>query len=429
MRVTDLTKREQVVRTMQDNEQKMQDLQGKLSSGQRITKTSDDPIGATLLQDIITTISRNDQMMQNIENNISYLERVETELSHVNDLLTKGKTQVVAQAGDSASPESRRIVAQELRALSEAIYKIANARQGKLFLFSGTKTLTSPLQRNEKIHPAKVSMPGMENNEFHQLLAITDFAGEFDGYSSNHYRVRITETGILGKAKYQVSDDDGLTWGTEKILLPNIDVFNEEGKPDDKVVLRLTAAEARLNQIRASAEGQPADFDTEEGQVVFEEGLEFVFNPNPPISYKGNSQKKQVLIANGITVPINFTAEEIFMGTDTEGVNIFETLSALEKALDNNDRDAVSQRLDDMENGLLQILQIRAEIGNRMNELEDAKFKLEENNYSRTKRRSELQDIQMAESIVDLKTTETNSQVSRQVGASLLQPSLINFVK
>jgi len=200
VRVTDVTKRDQIVSHMQKNGSHLQTLQGELATGKRINRTSDDPIGATIIQDIVTTISRNDQMTQNMDSNISWLSHTEIELDHAIDLLKQAKVLALSQANDATTAESRAIVAQELRSIKEALFDTANARFGKLFLFSGTKTLTQPLKVNNPIQEAQVSSLDLSQKDVSGLLDIQQFRAQFEGHSSNEYRIRITQTGPFGRA-------------------------------------------------------------------------------------------------------------------------------------------------------------------------------------------------------------------------------------
>ena len=58
MRVTETIKRIKLG-NIQRNAQKLQDLQLEMATGQRINKPSDDPLGATMAQDIVTTSLNN----------------------------------------------------------------------------------------------------------------------------------------------------------------------------------------------------------------------------------------------------------------------------------------------------------------------------------------------------------------------------------
>ena len=277
MRVTDITKRDQIVEHIQRNGKQLQRLQGELATGKKINKTSDDPIGATIIQDTVTTISRNQQITHNTDTNIAWLERIEIELSHVADLLEKAKVLALSQANDATTGEGRSIVAQELRAIRTALFDAANARSGKLYLFSGTETFTRPLRLNDPIQEAKIQSSDIPQKDVAKLIDLEQFNAQFEEHSSNEYRIRITRTGTFGRALYQISDDRGETWSKEQILLPVIKVFNPDGKPDDQVILRFTSKDGVHSNV--ADEQNAGFFDFANSGKIFQEGLEFTYLP------------------------------------------------------------------------------------------------------------------------------------------------------
>ncbi len=451
MRVTDVTKREQVVSHIQKNDSRVQSIQQQLATGRKINKTSDDPIGTTVIQDVVTSVSRGDQMKRNIDTNINWLERTAVELDHIAELMERIKVLVLSQSNDSSTGESREIVAQELRALRQALFEAGNARSGKLYLFSGTKTLTKPLEYNDPIQRAKVVAPGaeeapppekagdvapadetsegLEDTAVEELLNVADFKAQFEGNSNNEYRLRISKTGTFGTARYQISDDAGETWGPEQILLPVVKVVNPDSEPDDQVILRFTDEQGLLSDLLEADSSGFLDLDKSDLGVVFPEDLEFVFLPNPKVSYQGNSQKKEVLIGENTTVPLNITAEELFLKTGDGTINVFEVLAALESSLELDSQEAVSARLDELDSSRNQVLAQLAEVGNTTLELEKAKLKLDEQKFSNQVRLSEVQDIDLPTTMVEMNSAEVNKRTSLDAGSRLIQPTLLEFLR
>ena len=427
MRVTEITKRDQVVDGIQRNGKHLQKLQGELATGKKINKTSDDPIGATVVQDTVTTISRNQQIVHNTDTNIAWLERIEIELNHVADLLEQAKVLTLSQANDATTIESRTIVAQELRAIRTALFDAANARSGKLYLFSGTETFTQPLRFNDPIQEAQLLSGDIPQKDVAELIDLEQFKAQFEEHSDNEYRIRITRTGSFGRALYQISDDLGETWSKEQILLPVIKVVNPEGKPDDQVILRFTSKDGTHSDV---AEGQKADFvDFADSGTIFQEGLQFVYQPNPQIAYDGNTQKKEVLIANNTSVPLSITAEDLFLKNGGDSVNIFGVLNALEQALKVDDGSGVSARIVQLDAARNQVLKQVATVGNTIRELENAKSKLDDQVFTKQKRLSEVQDIDLAEAMVELNAAELNNKSSLDAGGRLIQPTLLQFLR
>ena len=75
MRVTDLTKHNAVLHNVNANASRMQELQESMSTGRRINTLSDDPVGATQVQDFRTKLAFIDTMKANIRNNYILLDR------------------------------------------------------------------------------------------------------------------------------------------------------------------------------------------------------------------------------------------------------------------------------------------------------------------------------------------------------------------
>ena len=63
-------------------------------------------------------------------------------------LLGRAKTLALSQAGSEANNESRIMVAREFSAIRESLFDAANARDGKLYLFSGYESLSPSLKHN-----------------------------------------------------------------------------------------------------------------------------------------------------------------------------------------------------------------------------------------------------------------------------------------
>ena len=118
MRVTEVSKREQVLENIQKTSARLQDAQIQMATGQRINKPSDDPIGTAKMQDIVSTMSAQEQHLRNITDNIASLQHAEKEITHMTELLGRAKTLAISQSGSDANEESRMMVAREFAAVS-----------------------------------------------------------------------------------------------------------------------------------------------------------------------------------------------------------------------------------------------------------------------------------------------------------------------
>jgi flagellar hook-associated protein 3 FlgL len=431
MRVTDLTKQNQVVRNIQTAQQKIQGLQGDISSGKRISKISDDPIGATRAQDFRTSISFMGTLQRNMRDDFVWMDRTEAEIADISDMLRRTKTLILAQANASGDDATRRVTAEELDALLDGMIDAGNSKIGKLYIFSGSKTFTRPLAESPGMQPAiiRVKDPAGDPAVDVDGEALVDDAppppplpegfdadmAVFEGNSSNTYILKITKAGPLGRAHYQVTDDGGETWSRNQTMLPKNEVFNQDGKATDKVFLQVN----------------PPKPEEGEQEFVFPEGMEFEFKPNPSLAYRGNQDKRMVRTGEGILLPMNLTAEDIFFAKegDAESVNVFDLMFTLRRALLDNDQVALERRLDDIDLAFEQVLENRASIGAVRKEMEQRMEKLDDRVFSKTSQLSDIEDLDIPKAIVEMNMADTRNRAALNTSARLLEPSLLNFLR
>ena len=143
----------------------------------------------------------------------------------------------------------------------------------------------------------------------------------------------------------------------------------------------------------------------------------------------GSVHKKEALISNGLTIPVNVTAKELLLGEEEDGVDTFSLLATMERALIANDGIAIANRLGELELAQNQILKQQADIGNTIRELYATQAKIENQQFEKERQLSDIQDLDIAEATVDLKVAEANNKLSLNTGARLIQPTLSDFLR
>lgn len=142
--------------------------------------------------------------------------------------------------------------------------------------------------------------------------------------------------------------------------------------------------------------------------------------------FMGNNNTMEYEIGPGVTMVVNTTAEKAFGDLGTEAIQL---LVNLEKALRIDDKDAINQVLGELDKVESQFLTARSEVGARMNRLEATKSRFTEDMITYTALKSQAEDVDMAETIMYLKTQEAVYQASLAVGARLMQPTLVDFLR
>lgn len=142
--------------------------------------------------------------------------------------------------------------------------------------------------------------------------------------------------------------------------------------------------------------------------------------------FMGNNNTMEYEIGPGVTMVVNTTAEKAFGDLGTEAIQL---LVNLENALRIDDKDAINQVLGELDKVESQFLTARSEVGARMNRLEATKSRFTEDMITYTALKSQAEDVDMAETIMYLKTQEAVYHASLAVGARLMQPTLVDFLR
>lgn len=119
-----------------------------VSTGKRITKLSDDPIGFVQSLDIKSSLAGIEQIGRNITFGTSWLNVTEYSLSQAQDLISDAKVLSLQMANDIVSPEERYAAGGTVQNILEEIISLANTEVSGRYIFSGTKTDTKPFSQD-----------------------------------------------------------------------------------------------------------------------------------------------------------------------------------------------------------------------------------------------------------------------------------------
>ena len=119
-----------------------------VSSGKRINNLSDDPVGLTQALEIKSAISNLEQMQRNISRGNTWLASSESALTHVQDIMSDTKTLCIQMANATIDPTQRLSAAGTVQNLLDEIISLANTNIAGSYIFSGSKTDTTPFNDN-----------------------------------------------------------------------------------------------------------------------------------------------------------------------------------------------------------------------------------------------------------------------------------------
>jgi len=122
------------------------DLQTQISSGRRINRPSDDPLGILRDLDYRKEISKNEQYQRNISQGQTWMQSYDTILSETNNLLVSASLVAETMANGTMDADLRESAAEEIRASLDQILNMANSQKEGKYIFSGFMTGTKAIK-------------------------------------------------------------------------------------------------------------------------------------------------------------------------------------------------------------------------------------------------------------------------------------------
>lgn len=140
MRVTNSMVVNNLLSSLGKNATRLAKYQNQVSTGKRIEKLSDDPVGASYSIRYNTDIAKEEQYLSNIESSNEILTATETALTSANEVIARMRELTVQAAGTIPSESSRQSIKVELEQLKDEIISLANTTYNGRYVFSGYKT-------------------------------------------------------------------------------------------------------------------------------------------------------------------------------------------------------------------------------------------------------------------------------------------------
>jgi len=146
MRVTNNMVINTVSRNLALSQARLLSLQTMASSGRRINKPSDDPIGITKDLGFRSTLSDIGQFRKNISQAQSWLAFSDQSIGNINELIINVKELAVQLSNDTYDENARQGGAVQVRDIFNQIIGAANSTFEGNYIFSGTRTNLQPFQ-------------------------------------------------------------------------------------------------------------------------------------------------------------------------------------------------------------------------------------------------------------------------------------------
>ncbi|MCX7982221.1 MAG: flagellar hook-associated protein FlgL [Syntrophales bacterium] len=367
----------------------------KMATQKQVNRPSDDPVGITRILGIRTQQAAVDQYKANISTCESWITMTEAKLNSVNEILVKARELALSQATATASSETRKIAADQVKGIIEELLSLANSRLGDRYLFAGS-TNVEPF--SSSVMSASVGAAvSAEGNVFDGMVTS---GGTYTGTQNKTYVLKVTKGGPLNDVNFVISSDGGKTWGSEQT---GLDTPVSMG---DGISLTFAAgtkdpAEGDIFYVRATAQGY----------------------------YRGNGDRLSLTISPGVSLNYSLSGEEVFTDKGTGKVDIFRVLNDLKTSLETNNVNGISDALSGIDDALKQVSLSISRCGTIANRLDIAKSNLEELNSRLTASLSDTEDADMAELATLYSMKQVALQACYTMAGKMNETSILNYLK
>jgi flagellar hook-associated protein 3 FlgL len=151
-------------------------------------------------------------------------------------------------------------------------------------------------------------------------------------------------------------------------------------------------------------------------------------DPNNLASVQTDSQGVTYNVGQGVTFQINSSGNEFF-GSQGETDNIFAIIDRLSVAMKNGKFDDIAAESTHIESRMNTMLSTHAEVGARTNRVELMQNRLSNEDLSLNELQSKVEDTDIAEMMIKSSVSQNIYQASLQVGAKIISPTLVDFIR
>ena len=232
---------------LQDAAGRLTRTQERLSSGKQLLVPSDDPSAAARALQLRSELDSTRQYQTNVGEAQGWQAATDNALGQIGDLTLRARDLLVQGATDSAGPQARSAIADEIDQIIAAVKSAGDAQYAGRYIFGGTKTTTAPYTQSNDTYAGD---QGAVKRQIGPGITVTVST---DGKSA----IGDGSTGLIAALR-QISSDlrSGAGTALQTTDLQAIDSAHDALLNVRAVVgglgNRLDAAATRLGQVEAS---------------------------------------------------------------------------------------------------------------------------------------------------------------------------------
>lgn len=397
----------QNMRAIIDNQSALSETQMQLATGKKLTKPSDDPVGAAKVirlteeLDKITQFKRNNDLLQNS------LEQQDTALSSIKTAINRARVLTVQSGSGVIGVDERKAIASEIAQIRDEVFDLMNTQNASgEFIFAGYQSQEPAFSFNYGASGAQYTFQGD--------------TGTNEVKVSDSVSIQSTSSGqeifenVLARKQFNIASAAGVVANTIEITKQDtFDQFHESFY--DPVTLANNEFQMRINgtnELEVIQVGSGTIIDT------------LPFSSNAKFEYAGMEVDLSGTPGQSITIALEPPKKQ----------NVAETLNQFVLALNNSNisdydfQKSIADSLVGLDNAANKIALESSSLGARMNvaeQINNANLDIEIANQTA---RSSIQDLDFAEATTRFSLQETAFNATLATFPKVTNLSLFQYI-
>lgn len=399
---------ERSINAVLENQGNLSDVQTQLSSGKKLLRPSDDPVGAAQVirlteeVDLIAQYKKNSNVLTNS------LEQEETVLSSINTAVNRARVLMVQSGNGVLNSNDRKAIAIEMEQIRDQVFDLMNTRNaGGGYIFAGYQSESPAFELNQSATGNKYTFAGDSGaSEIKISNTVTIQANNSgkDVFENVLARLNSTITSSSGVTSASSSVTQQSTY--DKFHSANYDAVNAANNAYQVTVLA-------GNQVQVTQVASGNIIDT----IDFSSGV--------PFTFKGISFD----IEGAVGDTVNFRLDPPNKANIAETLNNF-VIALRDENLDSGGYDeALNDALIGSDNALSNVADAMSAIGGRLNvsqSVYEANLDLE---ITVKAARSNIEDVDYAVAVSELSKQETALQAAQATFSRVTGTSLFDYIR
>jgi len=144
LRVTQSMLNKQMLGNLSNNLTRLETMQNQMSTGKKINKPSDDPVGLSFSLRYRSYLNANEQYQSNVDSATSWLEYTDSMIGETNGVMQRAR-ELAVQGSNGTNPlNAMQALGKEVEQLYEQLVQIGNSQFNGKYIFNGQKTDIQP---------------------------------------------------------------------------------------------------------------------------------------------------------------------------------------------------------------------------------------------------------------------------------------------